>query len=267
MKIMVPIKLMRRRVLKKVGDSYMVIDKIKQLIAKSQVFKVVLIILIIILMVLYFFAFFTKGANYDDTFLRKEIVNSDNHYIGRNKWGNIHITVKGFEGRDNNFEVIFRLPNNINKAFTVNFTDDDNFRHGVSIKNESDKLLFEGYYRKDSPFLFDKNDNPLFEGTGLIFINDQSPYNSDYNIYFENIVRFAAFENDAIRGDVRYLFVAVLSIFITAIDIKFPLFFFNLRHFMYVEDPKPSELYISIQRISWYVFSIIAFVLLIAAIL
>lgn len=245
----------------------MVIDKIKQLIIKSRLFRIVLIVSIIILMGLYFFAFFTKDANYDDTFLRKEVIYSDNHYIGRNQWGNIHITVKGLEGKDNNFEVIFRLPNNINKAFTVNFTDDDNFRHGVSIKNESDKLLFEGYYRKDSPFLFDKNDNPFLEGTGLIFINDQSPYNSDYNIYFENIVRFAAFENDTIRGDVRFLLFAILLIIVTAIDLKFPLFFFNLRYFIAVEDPKPSELYIAMQRIFWYVCSAIAVILLIAAIL
>lgn len=245
----------------------MVIDKIKQLISKSKLFRIALMILIIALFGLYFLAFFTTGAKYDDTFLKKEVVASDTHYVGRNIWGTIHITVKSLDETQRNFNVIYRLPNNINKAFTVNFTEaDNNLDRGVIIKDESGSLLFEGEYHREGSFLFDKNGHLFIDGISQASVSGQSPYNSYYKIYLGNVVSFAAFENDTIRGDVRFLLLAVFLIILTAIDMRFPLFFFKLKYAFAVNDPEPSDFFLAMQRISWYAYSIIAFILLICAV-
>ncbi len=244
----------------------MIIDKIKQLIGKNKLFRIALIILITALLGLYFLAFFTTGANYEDTFLKKEVVSSETHYVGKSLWGTIHITVKSLDDTRNSFNVTYRLPNDIHKVFTVDFTGNGNLGQGIRIKDESDNLLFEGEYRKGDLFLFDNNGQPFMEGIGEISVNGQSPYNSYYSIPLKNVVSFAAFENDTIRGDVRFLLLAVFLIILTAIDMRFPLFFFKLKYMFAVNDPEPSDFFLAMQRISWYAYSVIAFILLICAV-
>jgi hypothetical protein len=65
---------------------------------------------------------------------------------------------------------------------------------------------------------------------------------------------------------VRFLMPAIFLIIFTVIDRMFPLFFFKLRHFLDVKDPEPSDLYIAVQRLSWYAYPVITAILLIAAI-
>jgi hypothetical protein len=244
----------------------MIIKKLKILASKRKIFRIALILMTLVLFGLYFSVFFTKGIEYDDTFLKKDVAGADSHYMGKNQWGGIHITVKGIKGVHDNIEVTYRLPNNIVKSYTVSFEEYDGFREKVIIMNGKGDLIFEGEYREGDVFLIDKNGDIFFEGIGEIFVNDQNPYNADYKIYLTNIVKLATFENEEIRGKAGLLFTAILLIILTAIDIRFPLFFFTLNHFLSVKDPEPSEFYIIMQHFSRYVISVIAFIFLIAAI-
>ncbi|HHW30695.1 MAG TPA: hypothetical protein GXX20_03315 [Clostridiaceae bacterium] len=245
----------------------MVIENIKRLAKESKIFIIALTLLVITLSWMYFLVFFTKGVVYDEVFLKKEVIGADTHYIGKGRWGQIHITVKGIKGIHDNIEVIYRLPNNIVEKYEVGFEkNNEDFREKVVIKDINNNIIFEGRYREGDIFLFDKNEEPFIEGIGHIIINDQNPYKSDYKIYLKSVVSFASGEGEQIRGDVRLLVISIFLIIITVIDIKYPLFFFRLRHSLSVENPEPSDFYITMQRISWCISPIIILIGLLAAI-
>jgi hypothetical protein len=218
-------------------------------------------------LIFYFIAFFTKGAEFDDTFLKKEVVSADAHYMGKNMYGSIHITVKGLKDVHRSAEVIFRLPNDINRRYTVNFKDPKNWDAGIeNIKDGDGNIVFEGEYRKDRSFMVDKNGELWLDYNARVLTYGENPYNEDYIISLKNVADFAYSAKDTIRGKYEYLLPAILFLLITLIDIKYPLFFFTLRHFMEVEDPKPSDLYLTIQRASWVAYPVIALLLMLAAI-
>lgn len=244
----------------------MVIRRIKQIISTNTYLKILFYACMIIVILFYFRVFFTTGVYFDDTFLKKEVEHSDNHYIGKSIYGDISITVKGLKNEQSSAKVIYRLPNDINMQYTVTFENTSNRNLSiVSVKDEKGHIIFEGKYNKDSPFLIDNNGEPLMD-YGQVIVNGENPYNEDYIIPIKNVVDMATFSKETIRGRYDYLVLAIIIFIFTAIDIKFPLFFFNLRHFLNIRDPEPSDFYIAIQRIGWYVYPIIGIVLMIAAI-
>lgn len=244
----------------------MVIRRIKQIISTNIYLKILFYACVIVVVSFYFKVFFTTGVYFDDTFLKKEVENSESHYIGKSIYGDISIIVKGLKNKQNSAKVIYRLPNDINMQYTVSFENTSNRNLSiVSVKDEKGNIIFEGKYNKDSPFLIDNNGEPLMD-YGQIIVSGENPYNEDYTIPIKNVVDMATFSNDTIRGRYDYLILAAILFIFTAIDIKFPLFFFNLRHFLSVRDPEPSDFYIAMQRIGWYVYPAIGIVLMIAAI-
>lgn len=246
----------------------MIIERIKQMISKNIFLKVSVYIFVIVLLIFYFKAFFTTGVYFDHVFLKKEVVSCDNHYSGKGEYGRINITVKGIINKDSSADVIYKLPNNINKKYTVSFKDASNWELGIeNIKDEKGNIVFEGEYRKNDFFLYDKNGEPLFEVNQIMTPHNViTPYNSSYEVPMKSAADFATFSSETIRGEYEYLMLAIVLFVLTLIDIKFPLFFFTLRHFLDVKNPEPSDLYIEIQRISWYVYPIIGIILMIAAI-
>jgi hypothetical protein len=247
--------------------STMDIESIKQGIAENRLLKGLLLAVLAAALILYFVAFFTKGAEFDDMFLKKEVVSADAHYMGRNMYGSIHITVKGLKDVHSSAEVVFRLPNNINRRYTVNFKDPKDWDAGIeNIKDGDGNIVFDGEYIKGRSFMLDKNGELWLDYNARILTYGVSPYNEDYKISLKNVADFAYSAKDTIRGKYEYLLPAILFLIITLIDIKYPLFFFTLRHSMEVDDPQPSEFYITIQRALWVVYPIIALILMLAAI-
>lgn len=248
----------------------MTIGRVRQMISKSIFLKVLLCIFVIAVMIFYFKAFFTTGVYFNDTFLKKKVVNSDSHYIGESLYGTIHITVKGVKNKDRYADVIYSLPNGIHMQYTVTFKDASNWDLGiVNIKDEKGNIIFEGFegeYDKDSPFLYDKSGKPLIEDVIRVVIDGENPYDEDYTVPLKNVADMATFSNDTIRGRYDYLILAIFIFIFTAVDIKFPLFFFKLKHFLDVKDPEPSDFYVFMQRISWYVLPVIGIILMITAI-
>lgn len=245
----------------------MILDKIKKSISTSLLLKAFLLIFLIVGLVFYFKVFYTVGIRFDNAFLKKEVESSDTHYRGRNMYGNIHIIVKGIKNKHRNADVVYMLPNNINRKYTVEFKDENNWDLGISnIKNEYGAVIFEGSYSKYQPFLVDKSGQQIIEINIQITGNRISPYNADYKVSLKNTADLAMFLNETIRGRHGFLLLAILLFVIISIDIKYPLFFFRLDHFLSVKDPEPSDFYISVQKASWYIVPIIGVLLMTLAI-
>lgn len=178
------------------------------------------------------------GIKFDDTFLKKEVASSDTDYMGKCAYGDIHITVKGLKNKCSSAVVIYWLPNHINKQYTVEFKDNSSWNLGIKdIKDKDGNIIFEGEYRKDSNFLYDKKGEPLMDDNIQILMNGECPYNANYNVSLKNVADLAYFSDDTIRGRYEFLIFAALLFIITAIDIKFPLLFFSTRHFLDVRNP------------------------------
>jgi len=243
------------------------IESMKQGIEGNRLLKGIILAFLAAALILYFIVFFTRGAEFDDTFLKKEVVSSDAHYMGKNMYGSIHITVKGLKDVHRSAEVIFRLPNDINRRYTVNFQDPKNWDAGIeNIKGEDGSIVFEGEYRKDRDFMVDKNGEFWLDYNARVMKYGESPYNEYYKISLKNVADFAYSAKDITRGNYGLLVLALFFLAITIIDIKYPLFFFNLKYSFSVENPQPSDTYLALQKISWIAYPAIAVLLMIAAI-
>lgn len=244
-------------------------EKFKQL-QKSKSFMVVLLAILLIIIFFYYRAFFTIGVYFNDTFLKKEVVANEIHFNGKNKYGNINITVrgKGIENEKSSAEVDFMLPNNIKKQFKVYFNYGQWDIGAIEIKDEKENTLFEGKYRKNGFWLYDNNGESVIEENIGFFTDtgEEITYDTDYKLPLKKVAEFSMLENETIRGDFEIMLFAVFLLLITFIDIKSPLLFFTLSHYLHVKDPEPTEFYIAMQRISWVLFPIIGIVMLIVAI-
>ena len=137
----------------------------------------------------------------------------------------------------------------------------------MGIKNIQDKdgnIIFEGEYKKGSDFLFQKNGRPIMDSNIQILVEGKNLYNKGYKISLKNVADLASFANDTIRGRWDLMTIALILFGLTLIDNKFPLFFFTLKHFVNVRDPEPSDFYILMQRISWYICPTIGIILMAA---
>jgi hypothetical protein len=163
------------------------IESIKQDIERNRLLKGIILASLALALIFYFMAFFTRGAEFDDTFLKKEVMSSDAHYMGKNMYGSIHITVKGIKDVHRSAEVEFRLPNNINSRYTVNFKDPKNWDAGIeNIKDGDGNIVFEGEYRKDRDFMVDKNGEFWLDYNARVITYGESPYNWKYSFSVEN---------------------------------------------------------------------------------
>ena len=261
----------------------MAIERIKQIISKNAFLKVLICTFITVIMIFYFKTFFTTGVYFDDAFLKKQVLSSEIHYTGKTKYGRIQIMVKGIVDKQNSVEVDYRLPNDINKKYTVKFEKLSNLgigmeniedeyvsNLGIGIENikdgEGNTIFPGGVYKKDIHYLFEKDGNPFLDDFNQIIIESEDLYNKNYKVSLNNVAAFATSANDVIRGKYKYFVPAILLLIVELIDIKFPLLFFTLRNGLDVKDPEPSEFYLLMQNISRYVYPIIAIILMIAAI-
>lgn len=246
------------------------IEKMKNAITHKKSVKIILSCILILCIILYLRVFCTNGVYFDNIFLEKKIVGLESHYIGTSPEGTIEIIVDESEKEKGCINVIYKLPNNITRKYSVHFKKDSDNNIIQTIKNDDGDNVFEGNYRTGGTFLYDKTGKPLLKDIKInisIGSNDyKEKYTEDYRISLINVTRFAYKEKETIRGNSGYLMIAVmLSIFII-IDIKNPLLFFELKYFLSVENPEPSELYITLQRIGWIVYPIIIVGFLIAGI-
>ena len=242
----------------------MIINKFKQLTENRKIF--IALIILVVLAVLYFKMFFTRGAYFNDVFLEKEAAKDEISYIGKNKQGEIKVTVKRASNTYDKAEVIYSFPKDNKKHFIINFKNQYNSDEGIkSITDKEGNILFEGIYIKGSPYLFGENAD--------IILQNNYDYRYDvlidgkiYELPLVNVMEFATYETERIRGDAGIMAAALLILFIVAIDVKYPLFFFNISHFIDVKDPEPTDFYIFIQKVWWVVLPVLSIIFLVIAI-
>ncbi len=244
-------------------------EKIKET-ASNRLIKIIFFIFVSVVVLLYLKYFFTKGVYFDDTFLKKEALPNEIHYIGNSSEGKIQIVVQG-NGKlheESKSHVIFYLPNNIEKIYDVYFSRKEQWHLGyVEIIGENSEVIFEGRYQTGSMFLMDKSNKPVIGNIKISYGgSNETIYNKDYKVPLINIVEFALEKDGYARGNIDMLLISLLLIAIIAIDIKNPLFFFELKYSFSVQNPKPTELYITMQRIGWVIFIVIALTLLVVAV-
>lgn len=243
-------------------------NKIRQL-KNSKFFMMLLLVSLLLITFLYLRSFFATGVDFNGIFLKKTTISNEVRYAGKGAQGDIIITVAGIgsDTEKSKAEVAYNLPGNINRHYVVYFNHKGKYAlENVEIRDENENTLFEGTYQRGSLYLYDLNNGPLIENIILYSNADRKiTYDKNYEVPLINIVQFASHEKESIRGHLGMLFVALVLISITAVDIKYPLFFFTLRYSMDVESPKPTEFYTTVQKISWYINPAIALILLLLA--
>lgn len=247
----------------------MVNSYIKKILKHPVLLGIGFLILVGILFI-YFKIFLTQGIYFEDTFLKKNVESSTEYtYIGENHYGDFLIKVKG---RDKDMvDVTFKLPNNINRQYTVKYKESTEkliIDYDIVIE-ENDKVVFEGGYSKNDMLLKDKNGEPYF-GTDEAFqvrASGVNPFQSNYRIPLKTVADLVLDGNESIRGKVQFLLIAFLLLVITLIDMIFPMFFFALEHFLSVRDPEPSGFYLFTQKLFWIVSPCIVVGLLIYSII
>jgi len=209
------------------------------------------------------------GVFFDDTFLKKQGKYPNIQYVGKTNQGSIQISVDVLNEDQNNINVTFKLPNNINKQYNVRFKDSSVWGlSNIVVEDYSDNVIFEGQYNESISFLFDKYGIPSTNNkTTIVRTNEKVTYDKNYEVSLKKVVDFAAFANETTRGKLEYLVITVLIFTLTLIDIKYPLLFFKLNHMFSVKDPEPSDFYISMQQMSWVIMPTIGLALLIAAVI
>lgn len=243
-------------------------DKLRNKIASNKIFQAFILLFLLVMILIYCRIFFSKGIRFEDTFLSKKVENSEVHYQGRSNYGKIHIIVSGIKDSDHKVDVTYKLPNNINRRYIVEDQDNPELNvKDIIIKDSNNHILFEGIYREGDLLLYDRNWQPIIEeGTFRILVNDESPFSEAYRIPMILIADTAYFSSEIIRGRIEFLLPAILIFIITIIDIRYPLFFFHMNYRLSVRNPEPSDLYLAIQKISWYAGPIIGIIFMLIAI-
>lgn len=241
------------------------------LIEKYNKLIKVAIIILIFLSLIYLRFFFQKGILYDDVFLVQKKTSEGIDFQGKSRWGNLKLTVKDDHLKEGNIIVDYHLPNNIHNKYEVEFTEVmPNYKQKVKITDRTGQVIFKGFYTANSGFIFltDELEEIVFPELHFDIIENppKNPYDSSYEITPYNIINLATKRNLGIRGKGQPFVFAILLLIITAIDIKYPLLFFRLDTFLNVEDAKPSEFFLTMQKIGWFAMPFISLILLIVAV-
>jgi len=242
------------------------IKAIAERVTKRGYVILILALIIIFLGSLYLKTFYSEGAYFEDAFLKKEVRLSETYYIGRHEEGEIHIVISALKDTRDSVNVRYSLPNNIDRDYTVRFKDANNWDKGIENIIYNGNIIFQGEYVEGDLFLWDENVNPMLGDNFRITFHDQATFDKSYKISKLSIAKFASYHNDTIRGKYEHLVMAALLALILIIDVKYPKLFFRLRHSLSVNNPEPSDFYITTQRIAWFVYPIIIVGLLLAAI-
>lgn len=205
--------------------------------------------------------FFQKGIIIDDSFLKKTELESGTMYSGKVNGVKTTLIQRGEVSKDATVEIKVVEGNEPEKVFTISILDKEinEFwqRYAFSVEDPTGEVSFLGYNSREIQPLTDKAGKPIFIIDNIVFDFDQDEVTVMENLKFK-VVRVAFGDADTIRGNVGYFIFALFFLGMALIDFRWPLFFFTLDHFLFVRDPEPSDLYLSIQKARWVVAPVIS---------
>lgn len=113
-----------------------------------------------------------------------------------------------------------------------------------------DLLIFSGGCDKESGSLYRKDGS---RESGLSVIFNTSSYWSSYQVDAFDVIFFAMGPATVHRGNWAIWGVTLFISLLTAVDIAFPLALFYFRYSFSVNNPEPSDFYLSMQKVGWVV--------------
>ena len=120
-----------------------------------------------------------------------------------------------------------------------------------------EELLFDGGCNPGASFaeFCDPEGNPdLLAGTR--YVTNAGLWHN-YELQPSQVMRLTEGEPLSCRGSwAFYLFVLFCSLIVAA-DVAFPELFFELKYRMSVQDPEPTDLYLSIQKAAWVILTVL----------
>lgn len=124
---------------------------------------------------------------------------------------------------------------------------------------EDGTAIFEGGVlpNGDSFYLVDE-DGTLFMDVTLTVVGQSNPA-AGGNLTAWEVVRFAGEPDRSVRGSWGVYAAALLLSALCALNTAFPRGMFYLAHMLSVRDPEPTEFYLSVQRLSCVVLTVVAF--------
>lgn len=207
----------------------------------------------LIIFPVYFSFFFQSGMVLNETFVPKTMED------GRAMFKGEDVTIR-VQRSEKTGSVILLKPDWL-KTYIVMVGDNKEYYKDIVIY-ENDVEIFRGLYdsKGSSNFkVFEKDGTPYLGDTNIVVNGEKEPIDS---LSIPALVRI--FEEDFdIRGNVAPMLFAVIILILWAIDICYPRALFWFQHFLSVENPEPSDFYLTTQRISWVVIPILAVIMMI----
>ncbi|MBN1624147.1 MAG: hypothetical protein JW903_07235, partial [Clostridia bacterium] len=252
----------------------MLLEKTREFIGKSKLNTIIFWVLVIGILIGYFSIFFQRGIEVEDNFLIKHKSEGQILYKGSDFWGDLKVFVAGVRNKDASANIIYELPGNIQKYYTVYLEEADNWYAGVKkIEDGTGNTLFEGYSSHNGSWVDLYNtdgSSAYFMGEPKITVTysnstKSSPYTQDYSIALRIVAGVAIGTEEHSRGDFVLLLAAVLIMCVVLLDFFMPLLFFELKTVFLTDDAEPSDIYIFFQRMRWNIFPLLSVGLLIAA--
>lgn len=233
----------------------------KQII-KLKGFKIVLSVVGGLFLILYLRLFFTRGMVVYDEFFTRRVQGEMTTYQAPFLWQETFVEVTGDVKQQDEVQVAFHLDNGKVKTYVVKLGP----YNLVNISDLEGSVMFDGYFVSNGvDYYLMTNDDEFYFDEVMAFVNDGVLLSEKLlNPYL--VLSFATGNHLEFRGDVLGLFTGLMILILTWIDYLWPEFFFRLKYSLSVDNPEPSEMYESIQKLSWIVMPIIALVILLISI-
>nr|WP_319489961.1 hypothetical protein [uncultured Caproiciproducens sp.] len=225
-------------------------------------------IIVAIIFVFYFIFFFTVGMRYDETFFTKSFEGDTAFYTGLTDRGKTDISVSA--SKSGITTVTYQLEGFSKKTYfvTADAVDYNTKKYcSIEIKNENGKEQFSGSFSKG--YLFDKNGEPVDDWRSKFKSSTGIEYSDSGEALTATVItHIALYKYDMIRGNPAFLAQALLLFLIAILHSMFPLAIFSmLRHMIRVEDPQPSNQYLTVQKAVWSIIPVVGLAFLINAII
>lgn len=215
-------------------------------------------VLFMILFCMFYFTLYNQEVIYlNGVRLKKtDFQNGVTEYSGKYNTEEIKITATELGEKESTVDYI--IPQNRRFTYTViksPVNGSEGYKDEIKIVRD-DNIIFDGYYISDNIgfCLFEKSGEPYWGAYAVSVIINNDDFPADYTPSPTITARLAYNNLSEKRGNLAFLIMFLFILIVYIIDIKYPLLFFKLHHFFAVKDPEPTDFYIDVQRLLWYVF-------------
>ena len=123
-----------------------------------------------------------------------------------------------------------------------------------------DELLFSGGCDPASGYLY-REDGTWEPGLSVLVGTSYASYWDSSALDAHDIIYFALGPDTVHQGNWTIYALAVFLSAITAVNVAFPRALFYLQHFLSVQDPEPTDLYLAMQKVGWVILTVTALVM------